>query len=46
MLNALRLKIALSSPILMLIFTVAISLIVAGLTVLAYRRKCKKVINR
>ena len=45
-LNALRLKIALSSPILMLIFTVAISLIVAGLTVLAYRRKCKKVINR
>ena len=44
--DALRLKMQISSPMLMLIFTVVISLITAGLTVLAYRRKCKRVINR
>ena len=44
--DALRLRMELSTPIRMTIFTAVISLIVAGLTILAYRRNCKKVINK
>ena len=46
MINALRIRIELSGLLLMMVFTVGISLLVAGLTILAYRRNCKKVINR
>lgn len=46
LINALRLKIELSSSLRMIISTILISLVVAGLTVLAYRRNSKKVINK
>lgn len=46
LINALRLRIELSSPVGMTFMTLLISSLVAGLTILAYRRNCKKVINR
>ena len=46
LINALEIKIELASNIRMIISTILISLIVAGLTVLAYRRNTKKVINK
>lgn len=44
--NALKLKIKLSGPVGMTFTVLGISLLVAGLTILAYRRNCKRVINR
>lgn len=44
--NALRLRIELASTGSMLFAAFFISLVAAGLTVLAYRRNCKKVINK
>ena len=46
LINALRLKIQLSSTVNMIVAILVISLLVAGFTVLAYRRNCKKVVNR
>lgn len=46
LLNAFALKIDLLGHVAMIAVIVAISLAVAGFTVLAYRRNCKKVINR
>ena len=46
LLNGLRIKIQLAGAFNMLVAIFVISLLVAGLTVLAYRRHCKKVVNR
>lgn len=46
LINALRLKIELASSARMIVTVAIISLLVAGLTVLAYLRNSKKVINR
>lgn len=44
--NGLRLQLTIIGPVGMIFMILGISLIAAGLTVLAYRRNCKKVINR